>query len=66
MSHERGVLRRFLGWCQPGSPVAIKVLGNWYWIVDEIEGARFVPRLMHPRSANGAPISYLYSSGKTG
>lgn len=49
--HERGALRRFLGRCEPGSPVAVEALGNWYWIVDEIEEAGFVPRLVHPRKA---------------
>lgn len=49
--HERGALRRFLHRCEPGSPVAVEALGNWYWIVDEIEDAGFVPRLVHPRKA---------------
>lgn len=49
--HERGALRRFLQWCEPGSPVAVEAMGNWYWIVDEIEDAGFVPRLVHPRKA---------------
>jgi transposase len=26
-------------------------MGNWYWIVDEIEGAGFMPKLVHPRKA---------------
>jgi len=25
--------------CGPGSPVAVETIGNWYWIVDEIEAA---------------------------
>lgn len=49
--HERGALRRFLGRCELGSPVAVEALGNWYWIVDEVEDAGFVPRLVHPRKA---------------
>jgi len=49
--HERGALRRFLHRCELGSPVAVEALGNWYWIVDEIEDAGFVPRLVHPRKA---------------
>ncbi len=49
--HERGALRRFLQRCEPGSSVAVEAMGNWYWIVDEIEGAGFMPKLVHPRKA---------------
>ncbi|MFQ5811449.1 MAG: IS110 family transposase [Armatimonadota bacterium] len=49
--HERGALRRFLRRCERDSPVAVETTGNWYWIVDEIEGARCVPRLVHARKA---------------
>ena len=34
-----------------GSPVAVETIGNWYWIVDEIEQAGMVPRLVHARKA---------------
>jgi hypothetical protein len=37
--HERGALRGFLAGCEPGSPVAIETVGNWYWMVDETEAA---------------------------
>jgi transposase len=49
--HERGALRQFLQRCDPGSPVAVETTGNWYWIVDEIEGAGCAPRLVHARKA---------------
>jgi transposase len=49
--HERGELQRFLGGCEAGSPVAVETIGNWYWIVDEIEAAGFQPRLVHARKA---------------
>ncbi len=49
--HERGALRRFLEGCEPGSPVAVEALGNWYWIVDEIEAAGCEPKLVHARKA---------------
>jgi transposase len=49
--HERGALRHFLQRCDPGSPVAVETTGNWYWIVDEIEGAGCAPRLVHARKA---------------
>ncbi|MFQ6018950.1 MAG: IS110 family transposase [Kiloniellaceae bacterium] len=51
ISHERGALRAFLTGCEPGSPVAVETIGNWYWIVDEIEQAGMEPRLVHARKA---------------
>jgi transposase len=49
--HERGALRQFLSGCEPGSPVAVETVGNWYWIVDEIEAAHAVPQLTHAHKA---------------
>jgi transposase len=49
--HERGALQQFLERCEPGSPVAVETIGNWYWIVDEIEAAGCVPKLVHARKA---------------
>ncbi|MFQ5946431.1 MAG: IS110 family transposase [Anaerolineae bacterium] len=49
--HERGALRRFLEECERGSPVAVETIGNWYWIVDEIEAAGNLPKLVHARKA---------------
>lgn len=49
--HERGALRRFLRRSERGSPVAVETIGNWYWIVDEIEAAGFIPKLVHARKA---------------
>jgi hypothetical protein len=37
--HERGALQQFLERCEHGSSVAVETIGNWYWIVDEIEAA---------------------------
>jgi transposase len=51
IEHERGALARFLRRWNPGSPVALETLGNWYWIVDEIESAGMKPRLVHARKA---------------
>jgi len=36
---------------KPGTEVAVETIGNWYWIVDEIEAAGMVPRLVHARRA---------------
>ena len=51
IAHERGSVKRFLETCEKGSPVAVETIGNWYWIVDEIEAAGMVPRLVHARKA---------------
>jgi transposase len=34
-----------------GNPVAVETIGNWYWIVDEIEKAGMVPQPVHARRA---------------
>lgn len=51
IEHQRGAIKEFLSGCEPGSPVAVETIGNWYWIVDEIEEAGMVPRLVHARKA---------------
>jgi len=51
IDHVRGALQQFLATCPRGSPVAVETVGNWYWIVDEIEAAGQVPQLVHARKA---------------
>jgi transposase len=51
VDHERDALRQFLERCDRGSPVAVETTGNWYWIVDDIEAAGCVPKLVHARKA---------------
>src|SRR5499426_4121203 len=51
IEHDRGTLRDFLERCERGSPVAVETIGNWYWIVDEIEAAGCLPKLVHARKA---------------
>jgi len=51
ISHQRGNIAHFLSKCKPGSAVAVETIGNWYWIVDEIEQAQMLPRLVHARKA---------------
>jgi len=51
VDHAPGALRRALAGCQPGIMVALEATANWYWIGDEIEQARLVPRLLHARQA---------------
>lgn len=48
--HEHGALREFLAGCEAGSPVAVETVGNWYWIVDEVEQAGCILQLVHARS----------------
>ena len=51
IDHQRGAITAFLRTVEPGSPVAVETIGNWYWIVDEIEAAGCRPRLVHARKA---------------
>lgn len=47
LEHERGCLQSYLGRYEPETPVAVETIGNWYWIVDEIEKAGLKPLLVH-------------------
>ena len=49
--HSRGAIRQYLSRCEPGAPVAVEAVGNWCCIVQEIEDAKQVPQLVHPRKA---------------
>jgi len=51
INHSRGAITEFLSEWKPGTEVAVETIGNWYWIVDEIEVAGMVPRLVHARRA---------------
>lgn len=51
LEHAPGAIRRALASCAAGTAVAIEATANWYWIIDEIEQAQCVPRLVHPRKA---------------
>jgi transposase len=51
INHTRGALRGFLEGFEPGTPVAVETIGNWYWITDEIEAAGMVPQLVNARRA---------------
>lgn len=51
VEHDRGALKAYLAGVDPGTEVAVEASGNWYWIVEEIEAAGQVPRLVHPRKA---------------
>ena len=51
IEHDRGSIREYLRKFTPGSPVAVETIGNWYWIIDEIEEANMDPKLVHARKA---------------
>lgn len=51
IEHSKGKIRDFLSGFEAGSPVAVETIGNWYWIVDEIEEAGMVPQLVHAHKA---------------
>ena len=51
IAHARGAILRFLSEREPGSPVAVETIGNWSWIIDEIETAGMAPRLVYPGKA---------------
>ena len=51
IEHEPGAIREFLSQYPAGTSVALENIGNWYWIVDEIEAAGCVPHMAHAARA---------------
>ena len=51
IEHRKGNIAGFLERYSSGSNVAVETIGNWYWIVDEIEQADMKPRLVHAHKA---------------
>lgn len=51
VEHEPGAIRNFLSEYPEGTPVALESIGNWYWIVDEIEQAGCQPLMAHAAKA---------------
>ena len=49
--HQRGNIAGFLLQQEAGSAVALETVGNWCWIVDEIERAGMRPVLVHAGKA---------------
>lgn len=47
VDHEPGAIRGYLSEFPAGTAVALESVGNWYWIVDEIEAAGCAPRMAH-------------------
>jgi len=51
INHYPGAIQSFLSQFPEGTPVALETVGNWYWIVDEIESSGCIPLLAHARFA---------------
>ncbi len=51
IDHEPGAIRTFVSQFPPGTPVALETVGNWFWIVDDIEAGACLPLLAHPAKA---------------
>lgn len=49
--HQRGAIQAFIQQWATGSPVAVETVGNWYWVVDEIEAGGGQPQLVNARLA---------------
>jgi len=51
LAHAHGTVKGFVNRWSCGSPVAIETVGNWYWVVDEIEAGGGKPQLVNARLA---------------
>lgn len=51
VEHDRGTFRSFLHTLPPASQIAVETIGNWYWLIDEIEKAGHMPSLVHAAKA---------------
>jgi transposase len=58
IEHAPGNIYRYLEQWEKGSPVAVETIGNWYWIIEEIEAAQMQPRLVNARKAKLLMGSY--------
>lgn len=51
VENSRDQFRGFLHTLPPGSPIALESVGNWYWMIDEMERAGHVPKLANAGKA---------------
>ncbi len=49
--HQRGAIQNFVRQWAPGLPVAVETVGNWYWVVAEVEAGGGQPQLVNARLA---------------
>ena len=55
VNHQPGAIKEFLSDFPEGTPVALETVGNYYWIVDEIEQAGCVPQLAQTAKVTPRP-----------
>jgi transposase len=51
VDNDRALFRRFLTSLPEGSPIAVESVGNWYWMIDEMEEVGHNPILVHAAKA---------------
>ncbi|HEX2932205.1 MAG TPA: hypothetical protein VHV54_20935, partial [Candidatus Binatia bacterium] len=51
LAHNQGTIKNFVHRWSAGSFVAVETVGNWYWVVDEIELGGGKPQLVNARLA---------------
>jgi len=51
LAHAHGTIKNFVNRWSGRSPVAVETVGNWYWVVDEIEAGGGTPQLVNARLA---------------
>lgn len=51
VEHDRESYRSFLKSLPPASKIAIESVGNWYWLIDEMEKAGHIPSLVNAGKA---------------
>lgn len=51
VENDRYQFRSFLRTLPPRSTIAVETVGNWYWMIDEMEKAGHVPKLAHAGKA---------------
>lgn len=51
IGNDRFQFRCFLRTLPPRSPIALETVGNWYWMIDEMEKAGHAPKLAHAGKA---------------
>jgi transposase len=51
LGHAHGSIKNFVSRWSAQSSVAVETVGNWYWVVDEIEAGGGTPQLVNARLA---------------
>jgi transposase len=51
VTHDRETYRQYLRTLPAGTPIAIESVGNWYWMIEEMEKAGLRPLLTNPKKA---------------